>query len=117
MGVFSIPSPGHSSSFELLLHGLIPTYELNPVLMNNSYDSWGVQPCLAIHLDGHALLSQYSDDDGSALSDSVPLQIDNPGGLCNAQKLIEIRKQLFGKYTIDKNKNKLNNSAKLYLRR
>jgi hypothetical protein len=51
---------------------------LHAILVDDADESGRLEPGLAVHLDGHALIAQNGDLDRVALGDPVVLKIDDP---------------------------------------
>ena len=64
--------------YKLDVSHLVSAYELDPVLVDDSDDAWGVKPCLSVDLDRDPLAPQNADDDGPALRDPVALKVHYP---------------------------------------
>lgn len=60
------------------LQGPGAAQHLRPVLVYDAHAAGRLQPRLAVHLHGHALVAQDVDLHGPALRDAVLLQVDQP---------------------------------------
>ena len=58
----------------------VPANELYPVLVHDPDDTRWMDPGLAVHLDRNSLVAKDPDDDRTALSYPVTLQVHDAGG-------------------------------------